>query len=133
MNASNTPQPKYVISGNTLEDMALSFAELAFKLGPVEVVTKDKTKFAVWKLDDGSSDSPIYKSVALDAETATRFKTSEGEAPLSVAVDVRFLSLTPVNSISTVLASKKAATIQRLTNRLNSVDSLKARLAKLQS
>jgi hypothetical protein len=127
----NAMKPKYTISGDSLEEMALSFAELVCKAGTVEVVEKDKTKFAVWKLDDGSSDSPIYKSFGLDDESAALFNRQYG-APLAVAVDVRYLLLTPLHAIGATIASKKAATIQRITKRLDSVENLKAQLARLQ-
>jgi hypothetical protein len=125
----NTSAPKYVISGNTIEEISMSFAELVVMTQQLEVV-KAKSTFAVWKLDDGTSESPIYKSASLEFEESKRLATQAG-APLSLAVDVRLLNLTPLHEVTAVSASKKAATIQRLTKRIDSVEDLKAKLARL--
>ena len=122
--------PKYEITGNTMDEMAIAFAELVQRTQRVEVVTKDKSHFGAWRLDDGTSDS-FYKSLALTPEQAAGLAI-KGEAPLKLSIDVRYLSLTPVADVEKVQSASKAATIQRLSNRLAETDSLRERLKKLQ-
>lgn len=123
-------QPKYELTGNTIEEMARNFAELVIRTQRVEVVEKDKTKFAAWRLDDGTSDS-FYKSLALTPEEAAVLEI-KGESPLKLAIDVRFLSLTPTKDVEKAQKAAKAATIQRIEKRLGETDSLRQRLQKLQ-
>lgn len=126
-----TTTPKFSITGNTIEEMAVSFAELVLRTGSVEVVKKEKSTFGAWRLDDGTSEG-FYKSLTLDADQSKSLNTPAG-APLSLAIDVRFLQLTPMAEVEKTKQQRKAATIQRLTTRLASVDDLKAKLARLQS
>ena len=126
-----TTTPKFSITGNSIEEMAVSFAELVLRTGSVEVVKKEKSTFGAWRLDDGTSEG-FYKSLTLDADQSKLLNTPAG-APLSLAIDVRFLQLTPMAEVEKTKQQRKAATIQRLTSRLASVDDLKAKLARLQS
>jgi hypothetical protein len=134
----NASQPKFTISGNSIEEIAVDFALLVLKTEKtVEVVKygKDgkalKNSFGAWKLDDGTSDG-FYKSLTLSPEQSAVLNTAAG-APLNLGIDVRYLSLTPLAEVEKTSKARKAATIQRLTAKLDSVQSLKDKLARLQS
>ena len=122
-------KPLYTLTADTIEELSLLFAEAVMATERIEVVEKEKTKFAAWKLDDGTSES-FYKSLTLTPAQAKTLSTKEG-APLKLAIDMRFLNLTPVDDVAKAITTTKAATIKRIESRLNEAESLRAKLERL--
>jgi hypothetical protein len=125
MTTSNpATNPKYTITGNTMEELAMGLAEALTKSG-VSIEVKENNskvgkKYAIWKLDDGTSTNPYSQGRTLTQDEAKRFATGAG-CPLVLSVDVVLRQLTPISEIPVALANtqaKKAATITRLQEQL---------------
>ena len=126
-NATSPATPKYAITGNTLEEMALSFAELVIKTGSVEVkdTKSGNSKYAIWALSDGVSTNPFDKGMNLGSDQALKLQTPMG-APLKLSVELVYRKLTPVAQLASL--AKPASEL-----RAASITSLKAKLAELEA
>lgn len=119
--------PKFVITGNTLEECAIALAEAIVKTGVVTVkdTKSGKSKYGVWSLTDGLSTNPFDSGMELEDSQARRLATDAG-APLKLSVDVVLRQLTPVAQVAQATAGRKAATVSRIAK-------LQAQIASLQS
>ena len=119
--------PKYQITGDTIEEMAIAFAELTVKTGRVEVRDNKsgKAKYGVWALNDGMGNGPFDQGLHLSVEQAKTLNTGAG-APAVLSVDVVLRQLTPLAAIPAKIAASRAATSTR-------IEALKAQLARLES
>jgi|SRR5579859_4558030 len=105
-------RPKFVLSGNTIEEVAMEFAELVTKTQPIEVIAAKKgdSSYGKWELGDGDGLTLQNKELAIKAGI-----------PLYLGITVVLRKLCdPANYESQRAASvqKKAASIQRLEQQL---------------
>jgi len=113
------PAPKFVITGDTLEALAVDFARAAIASGRVTVQdskAKEPKKYGIWTLDDGTSTNPFNKQLTLSPEQAIALETSAG-VPQLLSMEVVMRQLVPKAQLPMAIAARgasKAATIERL-------------------
>lgn len=116
--------PKFTITGETLEEVMLSVAELLLKQGDVRVMdNKAKTsKYALYRLDDGLNKGEYDAGLNLEAEQAKTLAIAGHGWPMKLGVTFAFTQLTNPSQFASRIGEKKAAT-------LSSVEKLEAQLA----
>jgi hypothetical protein len=119
--------PKFTITGETLDELAVSFAQAIMLSGKI-AVKDNKTgtsKYGAWKLDDGTSTNPYSQGLTLNAEQALELESSAG-VPQILSVDVVLRQLVPKTQIATAMAARTASKAVRLAD-------LKAQIARLEA
>src|SRR5689334_9730865 len=114
---------KYTVTGNTIEEVMLSVAELVLKAG--EVTLKDNkagtSKYALYRLDDGLGKGEYDAGLNLEREQAEKLAIAGQGLPMKLGVTFAFTQLTPASQFGSKVSEKKAAT-------LASVEKLQAQL-----
>lgn len=108
--------PKFVLRGNTVDELAKAFAELISKTSPIEVVESKKGggQYGKWELGGGDGLTLRNKELPLEAGI-----------PLYLGMTVVYRKLTPA-------AEYEVAQANAITKQANTIDKLKAKLAALE-
>lgn len=132
---SNTPQPaaastepKFVLSGNTIDELAIALAEVVLKSGGF-IVKDNKSgngnKYAAWKLDDGLATGPFSAGLGLTPEQAKRLPTQSG-VPAILSMDIVMRQLTPLSQVALKATERAAATANRESKLLEELNRVRA-------
>lgn len=121
--------PKYVLTGDSLEELCVSLAEVIINTGGF--TTKDNksgngSRYAIWALDDGMSSNPLSKGWGLTEQQARRLNTKDGAPPI-LSVDILMRQLTPVHNVKAKLAERNAAVATRESNLEAQLEAIRAR------
>jgi hypothetical protein len=118
---------KFVLQADSIEDLAISFAEVLLK--SEMFVTKDNksgngNKYAIWQLSDGLSTNPYSQGLGLNEAQARRLPTKDG-VPAVLGFDIVMRQLTPLAGVKTKLAERQAATANRESNLLTQLNAIR--------